>query len=93
MSSHSFLTLPNTTRARHKVTRPGRKEAKETKAVARQIKQTIVAHFGHLAELCEILKREGLPPNEVRRFLGDDLHITSQSAHIFIIQPISISLE
>lgn len=62
-----MLTLPNTTRARHKTTRAGRREAKRTDAVAGELYLSLVRRVGRLAEFCEILKREGLPPNEATR--------------------------
>jgi hypothetical protein len=62
-----WLTLPNATRARHKVTKSGRNEALETRAVGGKLYESVILRFGHLADLCEILKQEGLPPNEATR--------------------------
>jgi hypothetical protein len=62
-----WLTLPNATRARHKVTTLGRKEALETRVVDSKLYESIIVRFGHLADSCEILKQEGLPPNEATR--------------------------
>lgn len=61
-----LLTLPNGSRARHKVTASGKKESIRTHAIHMRLSESIVSRFGGLAELCEVLKREGLPPNEVR---------------------------
>ena len=61
-----FLTLPDTTRARHKTTRQGEKEAKVVADVRISLHESIIYRFGRLAQLCEVLKCEGLPPNEVR---------------------------
>ena len=60
-----FLTLPDTTRARHKTTREGKKEAQQVADIRIRLHQSIICRFGRLAQLCEVLKREGLPPNEV----------------------------
>jgi hypothetical protein len=62
-----WLTLPNQTRARHKVTAWGRNEAQETNVVSGKLYESIIVRFGHLADLCEILKQQGLPPNEATR--------------------------
>jgi hypothetical protein len=62
-----WLTLPNVTAARHKVTSWGRKEALETRAVDIRLYKSIILRFGHLADLCEILKQQGIPANEAAR--------------------------
>ena len=63
---YRILTLPCHTRARHKVTSSGMIEAHKIHDVHTRFMESIVIRFGHLAEFCELLKREGLPPNEVR---------------------------
>jgi len=62
-----FLSLPNVTRARHRVTRSGRKEASEVMALGVDIFDSLLQRMGRLSLLCEILKEEGLPPNEATR--------------------------
>jgi hypothetical protein len=62
-----FLTLPNSTRARHRVTHFGRKEAARTNRVGFELYDSSLVHLGRLSALCEVLKREGLPPNEATR--------------------------
>jgi hypothetical protein len=62
-----FLTLPNSTRARHRVTYFGRKEAARTNRVGFELYDSSLVHLGKLSALCEVLKREGLPPNEATR--------------------------
>jgi hypothetical protein len=64
--TYRLLTLPSHTRARHKTTNGGRLESTKIDTVHVRLMESIVLRFGHLAELCEVLKREGLPPNEVR---------------------------
>lgn len=61
----SLLTLPSDTRARHKVTTSGREEAAQIHVIHEHLLESITIRMGHMAELCELLKREGLPPNEV----------------------------
>ena len=62
-----YLTLPNCTRARHKTTRDGRKEAEETFDVAAGLVQQIEQELGTLGRFCEYLKSCGLPGNEAAR--------------------------
>lgn len=62
-----YLTLPSTSRARHKTTPVGRREAKRTNSVGDDLYASIVGRIAHMALYCEILKREGLPPNEATR--------------------------
>lgn len=62
-----LLTLPNTSRARHKVSSRGREEAEKAQAVANSLGESIMKRLARLSALCEIVKREGLPPNEATR--------------------------
>ncbi|CAB9512076.1 protein Hydra magnipapillata [Seminavis robusta] len=62
-----FLTLPNATRARHRITTQGRKEAHQTLALSSKLYGCLLVRLGRLTDLCEILKSEGLPPNEATR--------------------------
>lgn len=62
-----FLTLPTATRARHRITSQGRGEADETLALASKLYGCMLVRFGRLTDLCEVLKAEGLPPNEATR--------------------------
>jgi hypothetical protein len=62
-----WLTLPNATRARHRTTPFGQREAAAILSVANPLYQCVIEGFAHLALLCEVLKREGLPPNEATR--------------------------
>jgi hypothetical protein len=62
-----FLSLPNVTRARHRVTRSGRKEAAEVKEFGVDIYDSVLKRMGRVSLLCEVLKEEGLPPNEATR--------------------------
>lgn len=62
-----FLILPNATRARHRITPFGRAEANETLSLASKLYGCMLVRFGRLTDLCEMLKQEGLPPNEATR--------------------------
>ena len=62
-----YLTMPSSSRARHKMLGIWRKEAEETLSVSAQLYEEIVDRLGTLADFTEVLKREGLPPNEATR--------------------------
>jgi len=62
-----LLTLPDVTRARHRMIRQGKNDAKRIADIQDRLHESIVYRFGRLAILCEVLKREGLPPNEATR--------------------------
>lgn len=62
-----FLSLPNVTRARHRVTRSGRKEAVVVMDLGVDMYSSLLERMGRLSLLCETLKEEGLPPNEATR--------------------------
>jgi hypothetical protein len=62
-----YLTLPCSSRARHKTLRYFKSEAKRTRAVAEELHRSVVIRMSRISDLCEILKREGLPGNEAAR--------------------------
>jgi len=66
-SLNRFLTLPNATRARHRITHQGRAEAERTLDLASKLYGCMLVRFGRLTDLCEVFKSEGLPPNEATR--------------------------
>lgn len=62
-----MLTLPCASRARHRVTPFGRKEALEIGAVLHKLNRSVLERMNTLTDLCEVFKKEGLPPNEATR--------------------------
>ena len=62
-----YLTLPSSSRARHRVTKAGQAEAADLLQVSAQLYEQIMQDFANLSHLCEILKQEGLPANEASR--------------------------
>mmetsp|Transcript_23593 Transcript_23593/g.34773 ORF Transcript_23593/g.34773 Transcript_23593/m.34773 type:complete len:333 (+) Transcript_23593:172-1170(+) len=63
-----LLTLPCTTRSRHRVTWQGKQECIKLTTISKQIMRTIIAlHLNTLTLKCEHLKQEGLPSNEASR--------------------------
>jgi hypothetical protein len=95
-----MLTLPSDTRARHKMTYMGHAEAARIYQIHTRLLQSIVVRMGHLAEICEVLKQEGLPPNEVWIFLFVQRHglnnfLSSDShthTHTHILPHLGVSL-
>ena len=81
-----YLTLPNFTRARHKVTQCGQTEAKYTRNVADKLRQSIVVRFARLSSLCEILKREGIPGNEAARIRQWEQMLLQHTERLFMIK-------
>lgn len=62
-----YLTLPNATRSRHRVTKAGRIEAIETLEYARELFNFILLRMARLSQLAEVMKRQGLNPGEAAR--------------------------
>jgi hypothetical protein len=62
-----FLTLPSSTRARHRSLTYFEAEARQTQAVADEFHKSIVYRISTVGDYCEILKREGIPGNEAAR--------------------------
>lgn len=62
-----YLTLPCDSRARHRVTHAGRREAKRISRVGTKLIDSTILRLARLTLLCERLKAEGLPPNEASR--------------------------
>jgi len=62
-----LLTLPSASRARHRVTSWGAKEAALTEEVMTEFHLSISDHVWNMTELTEKFKFQGLPPNEATR--------------------------
>jgi hypothetical protein len=62
-----MLTLPTATRARHTVTSAGKKQSAELLAMMFKLNRSILVRMCRLTQLCEVFKKEGLPPNEATR--------------------------
>jgi hypothetical protein len=62
-----FLTLPCSSRARHRTTRQGKREAVQIDQVGQFYYERVVTHVVRMATYCETLKRAGLPGNEAAR--------------------------
>jgi len=64
-----LLQLPTATLARHRATSSLQREADDTLFLASKLYGCMFVRFGRLTDLCEILKEEGLPPNEATRYV------------------------
>ena len=62
-----LLTLPSSSRARHRVTSFGKSEAKEIENIMNELHLCILERMAIITDLCEDLKYQGLPPNEATR--------------------------
>jgi hypothetical protein len=62
-----YLTLPNANRSRHRLLPPCRRDAAQLLALSAKFQDSIVHHMCYISDYCEILKQEGLPPNEASR--------------------------
>ena len=67
-SLYSYLTLPDSSRARHRVTKNGVEEASEILTCGRVIfTNNIYGRMIMISQLCEALKYRGMPSNEASR--------------------------
>ena len=73
-----MLTLPNSSRARHRVTPMGEREAKKIMNVRLKLHRSIYRRVNTLTSLCEVLKKEGLPPNEATRIRQWERFVTER---------------
>ncbi|KAL3826940.1 hypothetical protein ACHAXA_006020 [Cyclostephanos tholiformis] len=77
-SLFQYLTLPSATRARHRATAKGRKEANVVLSTGREIfTSTVCGRMSMLSQMCEALKYRGLPGNEASRIRNWENSITT----------------
>lgn len=63
-----FLTLPTTTRARHRVTKSGKQKAKANMEIGNSLYISLyTVQMTKISNLTEVMKSNGLPPNEASR--------------------------
>jgi hypothetical protein len=62
-----YLTLPSSTGARHKSMTCYLDEVRRTQSVGAELYKSILVRCAHISDYCEVLKREGFPPNEATR--------------------------
>lgn len=81
-----LLTLPNASRARHHVFPYGRKQRENVVAVSRKLHRSILEHMCFITEQCELLKREGLPPNEATRIRQWERFLSQEIEQMLVIK-------
>jgi predicted RecB family endonuclease len=88
LSSHleRYLTLPNSSRARHKMLKVWQREAQETLAVAAHLYEEIIDRLSTMAEMTEITKREGLPGNEAARIRQWEIMVLEETEKLRMIK-------
>ena len=83
VDSTRMLTLPSASRGRHRVTALGRKEAKTIISLLHKLHQSILDRMTTITDLCEVFKREGLPPNEATRIRQWERMVTEKMGEFF----------
>jgi len=81
-----YLTMPNFSRARHKVSPLGEQEVAEVLSVCTGLEQEMMADMGKLSGFCEKLKSEGLLPQEAIRIRQWERIILTEMEHARMIK-------
>jgi hypothetical protein len=81
-----ILTLPTAGRARHRVISYGRKQRAELAVIARKLRRSILEDMNYLSDMCEVLKREGLPPNEATRVRQWERFVSASVEQLLVIK-------
>lgn len=86
-SLYKYLTLPNATRARHRVTSKGINEANEILSTGRDIFTfNLYGQMIVISELCEALKYRGMPGNEASRVRQWENMITNAMEDLRVVK-------
>jgi hypothetical protein len=88
LSSHleRYLTLPNSSRARHKMLKVWQQEAQETLAVAAHLYEEIIDRLSTMSEMTETMKREGLPGNEATRIRQWEIMVLEETEKLRMLK-------
>jgi hypothetical protein len=81
-----ILTLPTASRGLRRVTSYGRKQRAELTGIGRKLRRSILEEMNFVSDKCEVLKREGLPPNEATRIRQWERMLTIQMEQLLIIK-------
>mmetsp|Transcript_52551 Transcript_52551/g.63351 ORF Transcript_52551/g.63351 Transcript_52551/m.63351 type:complete len:419 (-) Transcript_52551:23-1279(-) len=81
-----LLTLPNANRARHHVLPYGRKQHEDVATVSRKLHRSILEDMAIITEKCEVLKFQGLPPNEATRIRQWERFLSQEMEHMIVIK-------
>jgi len=86
-SLYKYLTLPTATRARHRATHKGRKEANEVLSAGREIfTLDVYGRMIMISQLSEALKYRGLPGNEASRIRQWEEKMTSAMENLRVVK-------
>jgi hypothetical protein len=81
-----LLTLPTASRGRHRVFGFGKKQRSELEMIARKLRRSLVEQMNVLSDKCEVMKHEGLPPNEASRVRQWEREATMQIEQMLMIK-------
>ncbi|OEU16723.1 hypothetical protein FRACYDRAFT_275439 [Fragilariopsis cylindrus CCMP1102] len=81
-----LLTLPNASRARHHVFPYGKKQREDVATVSRKLHRSILHDLTYITERCELLKNEGLPPNEATRIRQWERFLSIEIEQMLVIK-------
>lgn len=81
-----YLTLPSTTRARHRVLPFARRQAVDMKILSDKLIKTLQTRMNRISLHCEILKMEGLPGNEAARMRQWERDIVDRVERLQVIK-------
>ena len=84
---YRYLTLPTATRARHRITPLGRKEANTVLSAGREVfTLNVSGRMIMISQLCEALKHRGLPGNEASRMRPWENFITNAMEDLRVVK-------
>mmetsp|Transcript_34249 Transcript_34249/g.41956 ORF Transcript_34249/g.41956 Transcript_34249/m.41956 type:complete len:407 (-) Transcript_34249:187-1407(-) len=73
-----FITLPTMSRARHRMLYCHRENVQSTRLVSKKLLNSLYTRINRLSLRCEVLKLEGMPPNEATRIRQWELIIVKE---------------
>ena len=81
-----MLTLPSCSRARHRVTPTGRKQAARIEELMDHLKRSALRRMLIVSDVCEKLKYQGMPGNEAARLRQWERFITEKIELLVVIK-------
>ena len=81
-----YLTMPSTSRARHRILPHGQKQAHVGREVGDKLMNAVLTRLNRISLFCEILKYEGLPGNEAARIRQWEREVVLQIESLQVIK-------
>jgi hypothetical protein len=81
-----YLTMPSTSRARHKVIPTSHHQASAARDLGDQLMTHVLTRLNRISMYCEILKLEGLPGNEAARIRQWEREVVLQIENLQVIK-------